>query len=511
MKEEDKTEDEDILTEKQQSRVAGCIVTKDDLPIIIVSLICCLIFILHGAAAASLGPALPFLAKQFHKSIADMSMAFTTRGVGSLIGTILSGYLLTYHKVTFTKEFLSAITLIIMGLTLILVVDTTNFTFCLVLFFIQGLTFGIIETLSNCVLPEMWGHRVQPWMQAVHSCFGVGAMLGPSLIGGIGYETCFLSLFIISVFPCIGILLTTSFGYGRKITFSDDRSPPIDPHSSDSDDDQRRPSPFYLKCVVSIFFFCYVGSETGFAGWIPTYALLQGITEDESKAAYLSAVFWASLTVGRIVSVFCAIFLSASFMLKIQLSLAIISGILSMTLLTYSYSMAMGICSIAGFALASIFPVMMTIFGDYGYAIDASSTTLFLVGATFGESLVPVFIGILMMNVDIYMMPITVFFCILCLVVLFIVFHVLSRRERSSSYLLNNNNQGGFHKLCDDANISYSDEHAIELIQPSHTLHADEVLERNQTELDQEGSQYVRHRTIKHEDDIYNPISLVER
>jgi hypothetical protein len=31
-------------------------------------------------------------------------------------------------------------------------------------FFVQGLGFGGIDTMANCVLPELWGRRLQAWM-----------------------------------------------------------------------------------------------------------------------------------------------------------------------------------------------------------------------------------------------------------------------------------------------------------------------------------------------------------
>jgi fucose permease len=44
-----------------------------------------------------------------------------------------------------------------------------------------------------------------------------------------------------------------------------------------------------------------VGAETSYGGWIFTYAV-RVYNFEEADAAYLSSVFWASITVGRLIA-----------------------------------------------------------------------------------------------------------------------------------------------------------------------------------------------------------------
>ena len=124
--------------------------------------------------------------------------------------------------------------------------------------------------------------------------------------------------------------------------------------------------PLFVQCLCITFFFVYVGIETGFGGWVPTFSLKEGITDDESRAAYLTAVFYGSLAVGRIVSVPVSIFLSSTSMIRIQLMVSLLGGVLFFFFGQMSYVLAYVSCSIFGAGLSGLFPLMLVLPMDYG-------------------------------------------------------------------------------------------------------------------------------------------------
>jgi hypothetical protein len=166
-----------------------------------------------------------------------------------------------------------------------------------------------------------------------------------------------------------------------------------------------------------------MGAETGYAGWIPSYSLIVDITSSESAAAYLSSLFWAALTLGRVLAIYISIYISSTRFLRFLLLLCLISGFFCITILNISYNVTAFISFFFGFALSAMFPIMMTIFGDYGFKIDHNTTTLFMVGATTGESLLPVLIGICMGSISPYAMPIIVFLCTVILALSYLMVH----------------------------------------------------------------------------------------
>lgn len=412
------------------SEAAGCHVTRSDLPHIIGSGACFLCFIAYGACAALLGAALPPLSNQFHRSTSQLGVFFTARGIGFMVGTLAAAYILGFPNIPLSKEMMTCIGILISGSTLLVIDEVDDYVIAIIAFVIQGSGFGIIDTMANCALPEMWGtKRVQPWMQALHACFGIGAIIGPAIVGGAGYHVAFILVAITSFIPLISLVgyksvtnisMNTFYGllfqndydsssHHPKINYDledDDRDVEVveiglstirhrssesssgkgslslegsslddsnevnlgnDGENSPNGQDNEIKAPLYLKLLMTSFFFIYVGAESGFAGWIPVYVLDEGVTDDESKAAYMSAIFWAALTVGRVLSIILAIFFSSIILIRMQLALGVLSCLLSVTVMTASYSTAAFVSGFVGFALSSMYPVMITLVENYGF------------------------------------------------------------------------------------------------------------------------------------------------
>jgi len=123
------------------------IVAPEDVPSIIISLICALLFLVYGASAASLGPAVPSLAIHYNKSISEMGAAFTCRGMGFLSGTLLSPFILMIKNMPISKETIPAVCIILSGLTLLFIDLSSRYEISLILYIIQGVSFGILETV----------------------------------------------------------------------------------------------------------------------------------------------------------------------------------------------------------------------------------------------------------------------------------------------------------------------------------------------------------------------------
>lgn len=480
------------ISTNQGSVYDMCGLSPVDRPKATLSLVYFGAFLAYGASATILGAALPSLASDFHESRSAFGAAFTSRGMGYMFGTILSAFILQTKSLTNFKPLLTSLALLITGLATLLITTNTNFPAVIVCFFIQGIGFGGIDTIGNCGLPEMWGRRVQPWMQAMHSFFGIGGVVGPAFVGGLGYIAAFRIVAIISCLPLVSLfipsLIKLVVGNSLNGNNGSNSSPSSSAgatwqnlsdveevielsvmHSTSSTNDKtskdenitkdEQPSavdedaatliaPLFVKLIVVAFFFIYVGAETGYAGWVPTYALLSEVTVDKSAAAYLSAIFWAALTIGRIIAVPLAVFISASSMIRIQLTLAIIASILTATIFTYSYSTAAFTTGFVGFALSSMFPVMMTIFGDYGFAMDPNTTSMFMIGSTLGESIVPIIIGFALSYAGPVSFPIQSVVFSVILVMLYVGADVFGKKEaqRITSATLSSTSQHPLHE-----------------------------------------------------------------
>ena len=123
-----------------------------------------------------------------------------------------------------------------------------------------------------------------------------------------------------------------------------------------------------MKFAVVLFFLIYVGEEVNYAGWIPTYTKVRGIT-DTQRAGLSASVFWVAITLGRAL----AIPLATKFPVHQQLT----------TLTNFAVGV-MGSCLVLlwlgldviavflgsflfGLSLSAMYPLLVTIPGSFGY------------------------------------------------------------------------------------------------------------------------------------------------
>lgn len=297
-------------------QAAGCVVYSSDIPLILATTACFLAFICYGACIGSVGAAIPPIAAHFGKTESSMGTIFTTRGIGYLIGTLSSGAILEYKMTTISKDILVSVCVTVVGIATGLLSNANNMSWLLFLFWVQGLAFGGIDTYANCLLPEIWGVRVQPWMQAMHACFGIGALIGPVFVGVYGYQPAFLILAFLCLLP---LVFTAAYEvivpYFNKSKGDDDNYDDVSSVNDGTNGDnlnddaelttdseiatpQEIPVTNTIRSLLILFFFIYVGTEVGYGGWIATYALHTGVANSHSAAAFLVAIFWGFLSLG---------------------------------------------------------------------------------------------------------------------------------------------------------------------------------------------------------------------
>ncbi len=74
-----------------------------------------------------------------------------------------------------------AFSLILFSISSYLVVIIDNLFFLSVIFSISGLAAGIVDVIIQNGIILVHQDKVNPWMQALHSFYGLGSFFGPSL------------------------------------------------------------------------------------------------------------------------------------------------------------------------------------------------------------------------------------------------------------------------------------------------------------------------------------------
>ncbi|MCS7061946.1 MAG: MFS transporter [Anaerolineae bacterium] len=332
-------------------------------------------FIALGLTTASLGPTLPGLAEQTQTRLSEISLLFTARSFGYLLGSLLSGRL--YDR--FRGHLLLACGLAGMAAALGMVPLMSVIAVLVAVLFVIGAMEGFLDVGANTLI--VWVHRekVGPFMNGLHFFFGFGAFLSPLLVaqtvlwsGGIAGAYWALAALIIPIAMAIGRLPSPPILRGRTAGGETERMP------------------YRVVGLTALFFFLYVGAEVGFAGWIFTY-VTQLRLADETTAALINSVFWGALTLGRLASIPLAMRFSPRALLATDLIGGAISAGVMVALPDQMPALWVGAFGL-GLCMASIFPTMLSLAGTR-MPMTGKINGIFFAASSAGGMSVPWLIG----------------------------------------------------------------------------------------------------------------------
>lgn len=327
-----------------------------------------------GLASASLGPTLPYLAEQTGSSLNQISILFSARPLGYLMGCGLGGGF--YDR--FRAHLLAALMLILIAATLALIPSMQLLSLLSVVIFALGIGEGVLDVGCNTLLVWSYKERVAQFMNALHFFFGLGAFISPllvawSILATQGVRSVYLGLAALCVPVAIWLL-----------TLPSPRPPVPAPNAPAAKTD--RP----LIVMIALFAAIVASCEGSFGGWIYTYTTTVGLGSLTS-AAYLTAAFWGAFTIGRLVSIPLAARVPPRNILFINLM-----GCMAClgTILIFRDSDIILWTATLGFGLfmASSFPTLLTFAGQH-MQMSGRTTGIFFFGASIGGMTLPWTIG----------------------------------------------------------------------------------------------------------------------
>jgi fucose permease len=245
----------------------------------------CVGFVLIGALQALYGPAIPALREEFGLSPSAAGLALSAHFVGGVAGVLLFDRL--YGR-TGNRRILGASYLLMAsgaaGFAL-----APNWPTALTAALLAGLGFGGIDYGLNQLFATGFGHRSAALLNILNAHFGIGAILGPALIGAAGADR-YPAVFLAFALANLPLLLCLK---GVR-----DRTP--QPRESGTGEAGTGPLARSLASVLAVFVALYVlhvGIEAGVGGWEPTH--LESVGYGAGLAATATSVYWLMMTVGR--------------------------------------------------------------------------------------------------------------------------------------------------------------------------------------------------------------------
>eukprot|EP00048_Salpingoeca_helianthica_P024344 m.31624 g.31624 ORF g.31624 m.31624 type:complete len:582 (+) comp9332_c0_seq2:848-2593(+) len=139
-----------------------------------------LAFIHMGTIVGLYGPTLLLLAEQTNTSVRVQSILLGLRSFAFFLGSLLAGQL--FDRYGFGNEllFLALFTASLVTVLLPLVSNVVAYSFCAI-----GLSvgLGVVDNISQVLLIRIFNANLNPFMQALHCGYGVGALVSPLVVG----------------------------------------------------------------------------------------------------------------------------------------------------------------------------------------------------------------------------------------------------------------------------------------------------------------------------------------
>ncbi|XP_064463492.1 sodium-dependent glucose transporter 1A-like [Ornithodoros turicata] len=408
------------------------------------------------------GVALLDLQELYDTSIGLVSHLMTSRSVGTLVGSIVGGYLFD----TCNKQLLIIFTLALMSLTFVFLPLSSNLCFAYLASFSNGVALGAFDTGAQVLLIKLWPANPGPAQHIYQFSFGVGSLLAPSLShpslssdadDSESNATSNPSLFsttstmddvpISSRSPATtpesriqyGFLTVTIYLAAivvfRTVLYLVDNSKKEDTavpqmKATDADQSSVTSDVRFSRILISlagVYIAACVAMECAYGHMLTTFGMMSDLHMPKSSAVYLTQFFFATSTAAKALAAVVAMKVSPfGLLLASKVTLGFAFCALSVWGAKSSTVLWVG-TALSGLGQAAIYGGVVSFCADYMELTNKMmSVIIFMDG--FGAMLAPVLVGPF-----IELFPMVLMYLCLALViamsVIFIVLHLLTRKR----------------------------------------------------------------------------------
>jgi FHS family Na+ dependent glucose MFS transporter 1 len=352
----------------------------------------CLGFFTVGLILALLGPTLLDLADNTGSSVAEIARAFTARSVGYFLGSVAGGKLFDSHFSSTCLLLAGALGLATIG-TFFAPLTTSLTALCFIVS-LQGIAMGVLDTGGNVLLLKLWGAACGPYLQTLHASFGVGAFVSPfvaqayianhetsdhgcdavnsTLVPSVSttvlstsvplslkpvshVATAYMIAAALMVPVSLWFLLLHRQAKAGLQLLQDKTDGPSDGHGAQRPVYTPRVG-YVILLMACLFFFCYVGMEMAYGGYLFSFAVKNCSLRFTSKqATQLTSVYWGWFALGRLVSIPLSVMVSPLSMTLVDLAGALVASVLLAFDPTNPTQVWLS-SGLFGLSLASVFP-----------------------------------------------------------------------------------------------------------------------------------------------------------
>lgn len=411
----------------------------------------CMVFGSFGMGVACLGPTLLDLGCQTGTDLREMSWVFFVQLLMTSIGSIVAGVLAN----RFAVSFLLFLSMVGMPLTMFIIPSCTGLAGLVIVVMIMGLCMGCIDCIANLGMINLFQKNVSPFLQALHFSYGLGAFISPmvaepfllnvdctpyidgysihktanlsstnpedvtvppspSRLATVQHESRLKDAFYIigtiqlpvTLLVAIvvikksqqmsGNFLQRTSAFIREKPASDDQLPPQDGSWLSRCFTYASRRTILITLLASATMFIFDGLQSSYGGYVYSYSLKSVPNLKHSEGAVLNACFWGTFAAGRLFAIVLASKFTAGFMLLWDILGACFSMTLTVILRTNHIGIYVGTCFL-GLFLSSASPTVLSLTEQF-IDINPSITSTIVVFSGIGETLCPVIVGNLFVN-----------------------------------------------------------------------------------------------------------------
>ena len=320
------------------------------------------------------GPALPWLAQHTASRFDQISTIFITSSLGYMAGSQIGGR--TYDR--FPGHRIQGLALLLISLSAALVPVLHSLYLLVTVLFLLGIFQGALDVGCNTLLTWIHGEKVGPFMNGLHSFFGVGSFVAPLIFARVVLVAGEIS-WAYWIFSLLALPIAVWFWFLP--------SPPIRKRTPTAANGSSINGMFLL---VVFFFVFSVGLELGFGNWIYTFSSRLHLAT-ETGAAYLTSAFWGAFSISRLLGIVISSHLRPQTMLVIDLTGCLVA--FAILLFWPASSMALWVGTILmGLSIASVFATGMA-FAEQRLSLTGTLIGWILVGGGIGGMVSPWLIG----------------------------------------------------------------------------------------------------------------------
>ena len=350
-------------------------------------------FISLGLPDALLGSAWPMMYSEFEVSISRAGVVFMIISAGTVASSLMSDKL--------TRRFgTGKVTAFSVGVTAVALLGfscSTSFWMLCLWAVPYGLGAGSVDASLNNYVALHYASRHMSWL---HCMWGIGASVGPYIMGGIltmglrwnmGYRTIGLLQIILTAVLFLSLPL-----WKKRIAEGDSQ-----PLSTQLNLAQIIRIPGVRESMV--MFFCYCALEQTAGLWASSYLVLHKGVSSEAAAAFAS-MFFTGIAVGRAVSGFLTIKLNDTQM--IRLGQSVIALGIGIMLLPFGQTLALAGFILIGLGCAPIYPCVIHSTPErFGAGNSQAVIGVQMASAYIGTSLMPPLFGLIAEHIDVALLP----------------------------------------------------------------------------------------------------------